>query len=189
MTTSDEARGELLVSLARSVLEHRLLGRVPPSQETAPWLDEPGAVFVTLMLHGELRGCVGSLEATSPLGQDVAANAVAAALRDPRFPPVSPDEVEELSIEISVLEAPEPWPVASEAEVLEGLRPGIDGLILEHAGGRATFLPQVWDQLPESASFLRQLKRKAGLSAAAWDDSFRLSRYRVAKWRESKDRP
>lgn len=180
-------RGETLLALARAALEQRLLGRDPPAGEPAPWLRQPGAVFVTLTVDGHLRGCVGSLEAERPLVEDLRANAVAAALRDPRFPPVTADELPRIRIEVSELSPPRPLVAGTEAEALEKLRPGVDGLILEHAGGRSTFLPQVWEQLPDPITFLRHLKRKAGMPAEGWDDSIRLARYRVDKWKESKE--
>lgn len=136
--------------------------------ESHPWLDEPGASFVTLTKHGSLRGCIGTLEAYRPLGRDVAGHAVDAAVRDPRFWPVTADEYPELDIEVSVLSEPEPMPVADRAGLERMLRPGVDGLVLADRGGRhrATFLPQVWDELPEPHDFVAHLLAKAGLPAS-----------------------
>ncbi|KFJ00065.1 hypothetical protein BSTEL_1115 [Bifidobacterium stellenboschense] len=155
-----------------------------------PWLDEPGASFVTLTEGGELRGCIGTLEAHQPLGRDVAEHAVDAASRDPRFLPVAVEEYPLLDVEVSVLSEPEPilvvtpeWrrdddgrmtavpsehPVRSRNELERALRPGKDGLILTERDGRrrATFLPQVWEQLPNPHEFVAHLLAKAGLPAA-----------------------
>lgn len=140
-------------------------------------LQLPGASFVTLNKHGKLRGCIGSLEAHQPLIQDVAEHAFDAAYRDPRFPPLSEHEVAQLDIHISILTPPEPMEFDSEADLLKQIQPGEDGLILEYAYHRGTFLPSVWDSLPEKQQFLQQLKRKAGLPAAFWDTGIRVSRY------------
>ena len=148
----------------------------------APWLREPGASFVTLHLDDELRGCIGTIDPHRPLGQDVAWNARAAAYRDPRFPPVSAVELPRLQVEVSVLSPREPLPAASEAEALSKLRPGIDGIALEYGAMSATFLPQVWESLPEPADFLGHLRRKAGLPARFWHPDVRLSRYVVEKY-------
>lgn len=138
-----------------------------------PWLDEPGASFVTLTKNGRLRGCIGTLEAYRPLGRDVAAHAVDAAVRDPRFWPVTAREYPELDIEVSVLSTPEPMPIAGRDELERTLRPGVDGLVLADRGGRhrATFLPQVWDELPDPHDFVSHLLAKAGLPASYdWRD-------------------
>ena len=115
---------------------------------------EPGAVFVTLKREGRLRGCIGSLTARRPLVEDVADNAYGAAFRDPRFPPLIPEEAVDLELHISLLTPPEPFPVRDREDLLERLRPGEDGLILEDPPRRSTFLPQVWDMLPQPQEFL-----------------------------------
>lgn len=150
-----------------------------------PWLDTPGAAFVTLTQQGALRGCIGSLTAYRPLREDVADNAVNAALCDPRFPPLSARELAETRIEVSVLSEPEPYPFTHRADAVSGLRPGVDGLILEYGSHRGTFLPQVWDSLTEPDDFLAHLVRKAGLPAGWWDDDARLSRYTVKAFEET----
>ncbi len=176
-------RGPVLLALARgSLVEALHLGRCPELRE--PWLEEPGACFVTLHRSGALRGCVGSIEAHRPLRDDVRANARAAAFSDTRFAPVTADELPQLDIEVSLLSAPEPLPVTSEADALRLLRPGQDGVVLEWGHHRATFLPQVWEQLPDPRDFLAQLRRKAGLPQGFWDPEVRLSRYQVEKWEE-----
>lgn len=130
---------------------------------------ELGAVFVTLTKDGVLRGCIGSLQAVEPLKISVAKNAVHAALRDPRFPAVTAEELPKLHIGISLLTPPKSLAYSHADSLLQTLRPGVDGVILMGPGGAgATFLPQVWHQLPEPAHFLSQLCRKAGLAADAW---------------------
>jgi uncharacterized protein len=137
------------------------------------------ASFVTLRVQGELRGCVGTVDARRALVEDIAWNAHAAAFRDPRFPPVSRSELEALDVHLSVLSAPEPVHAGSERELIAQLRPHIDGLVIEAGPFRGTFLPAVWDQLPEPVDFLRQLKRKAGLPADYWSATLAVSRYTV----------
>lgn len=149
----------------------------PPPAWLAGRLAEPGASFVTLRAAGELRGCIGSLTARRALGLDVAANARAAALDDRRFPPLGSQELAQLAIEISLLTPPEALPVRSRRELLAALRPGVDGLVLEEDGHRATFLPAVWEQLPDPEAFVGQLERKAGLRAGSWSPARRLYRY------------
>lgn len=144
-----------------------------------PDLREQRATFVTLTLAGELRGCVGMLEAVRPLITDVSENAYAAAFRDPRFAPVSADEADKLHIHVSILSEPEPVSFNSEEDLIAQLRPGVDGLVLQEGRYRGTFLPSVWDSLPEPHDFLRHLKRKAGLSVEYWSDSVAVSRYTV----------
>ncbi len=176
----DEADRERLLQLTAASIAHGLAyGRslpVNPADYPAR-LREPGAAFVTLHLHGRLRGCIGSLEAYRPLVEDVAENAFAAAFRDPRFPPVTQAEFPHLDIEVSVLSPPEPLPVRSEAELLTKIRPGVDGLILEEGMRRGTFLPAVWESLPDPRSFVSQLKLKAGLPLDYWSDTLRVYRY------------
>jgi AmmeMemoRadiSam system protein A len=150
-----------------------------------PWLLEPGATFVTLRRGEELRGCVGSIEAFRPLGEDVRRNAVAAALRDTRFPPLAPEELDEVEVEVTLLSPPEPMRFDSEADALAQLRPGEDGLLLSWGNHRSTFLPQVWESLPRPEAFLESLKRKAGLAPDFWHRDLRLSRYTAVHWCES----
>ncbi len=142
-----------------------------------PRLVEPGASFVTLTRGGRLRGCMGRLEASRPLAEDVAANARASAWFDPRFPPVEPGELADLALDISVLAPSVPLPAASEADLVAALRPGIDGLIVREGERRATYLPAVWAQFADPREFVTQLKRKAGLAPGHWSDSIRFERY------------
>ena len=177
----DRDRGSVLLAIAREsiVRGDDAAALVANGHE---WLRPPGASFVTLRLDDELRGCIGSIDARRPLGEDVARNAHAAAYRDPRFPPVSPLELPHLQVEVSVLSPREPLAVASESEALERLRPGVDGIALEYGAASATFLPQVWESLPEPEAFLDALRRKAGLPARFWHPSLHLSRYTVEKF-------
>ena len=177
-------RGPTLLAIARGAIAEPL-GEAAPPFELANWLQEPGSSFVTLMLHGELRGCIGSLSAQRPLAEDVAFNARAAAFQDTRFEPLSLNEFFKTDIEVSLLSAPEPIAFESQTHLLSLLRPGVDGVILEYGWWRGTFLPQVWEQLPGPQAFLAHLKQKAGLPHDFWADEIRFSRYTVTKWRES----
>jgi len=192
----EEAHGRELISIARRAIGDAL-GRSPggfgdadprPAAH-APWLREVRASFVTLKKEGELRGCIGSLEAHRPLAEDVGANARAAAFQDPRFARLSAGEFESLEIEVSVLSRPSPIVFEDHASLVRQIVPGEDGLILEHGSGRSrrrgTFLPQVWESLPAPEEFVSQLKRKAGLPSETRTTACTVRRYRVRKWRES----
>jgi AmmeMemoRadiSam system protein A len=178
----DAEQRRTLLDLARRSIAHGLAeGRALPVavDDYDPALRARRAAFVTLHEQGRLRGCIGHLEAVQPLVGDVAENAFAAAFRDPRFPPVTAEELDELHIEISVLTSPRPLAFSSEADLLAKLEPGRDGLILEDGRARGTFLPTVWETLPGPAEFLRHLKLKAGLPPDHWSDTLRVSRYRT----------
>ncbi len=151
---------------------------VEPEKFSIP-LQQQRASFVTLHKNGQLRGCIGHLEATQPAVADVAVNAYSAAFEDPRFPPVSRTELPLLELHISLLTPAEPLQVGSEEELINRLQPGVDGLILEDGYHRGTFLPSVWEQLPDPRAFITQLKLKAGLPANHWSESLRVSRYRT----------
>lgn len=180
----DPALGSALLARARNAIADALdlPTRAEPRHAA---LARPGATFVTLQQRGELRGCIGSLEPYRPLEEDVRANALAAAFRDPRFEPVAAHEVASLHIEVSLIGAAQPLAVRDEAEAHRRLRPHVDGVILEWRGRRATFLPQVWEQLGRPDAFLRALKRKAGLAADFWAADLQLHRYEVRKFRET----
>ncbi len=183
MHSPEERR--ILLDVAAASIRHGLETGRPLSirlEEYPESLREPGAAFVTLNLDGQLRGCIGSLEARRPLVEDVAENAFAAAFRDPRFPPLRPEEYPRLEYHISILSPPEPMTVTSEADLLQQLRPGVDGLVLIEGARRATFLPSVWEQLPDPRQFLAHLKMKAGLPADYWSDSLRFERYTVEEF-------
>lgn len=175
--------GSTLLKLARNAIASRFDAAAEPPEDL-PELHRPGATFVTLTQAGELRGCIGSLEAHRPLGDDVQDNACSAAFRDPRFPPLTARELPITRVEVSLLTPPQPLPVADEKDALSRLRPNIDGLIFSARGRRATFLPQVWEQLPKAADFLAHLRRKAGLPADYWGPDVRLETYQVQKWKE-----
>ncbi len=150
----------------------------------ATFLDQPAATFVTLKKDGHLRGCIGSLQVHRSLREDIQANAQAAAFRDPRFEALKFEELRAIRIEVSLLSPLDPIEFSDEADLLRKLRPGDDGLVLDHGGQRGTFLPQVWDTLPTAEAFLRELKRKAGLPRDFWDARIRVSRFSVDKWAE-----
>ncbi|MCI4679171.1 AmmeMemoRadiSam system protein A [Rhodoblastus acidophilus] len=179
----NENRGPVLLGLARASIASAFAPAACADQ-TASWLRDNGACFVTLMQDGDLRGCIGSIEAYRPLLEDVTANARASAFRDPRFPPLGADELDSTRIEVSLLSAREPLPARSEAEALERIRPHVDGIVLEWGRHRGTFLPQVWEALPDGRDFLGHLKLKARLPKDFWSDEIRLYRYQVAKWSE-----
>lgn len=175
----------LLNQIALESIKHGLETGQPMSLDlsTLPEkLAEPGAAFVTLNRNGQLRGCIGSLEAYRPLAADVADNAYSAAFRDPRFPPLQASELDGLDLHISVLGKPEPMHFRSETDLVSQLKPGEDGLILEDGYHRGTFLPSVWESLPNPADFLRHLKQKAGLPPDHWSDAVKISRYRTESW-------
>jgi AmmeMemoRadiSam system protein A len=179
MTLNPQERVTLL-DLARRSIAHGLARNTPLPVDPADYpeaLRTQLAAFVTLHLSGELRGCIGHLEAVQPLVRDVAENAYAAAFRDPRFSPVTAQELPELAVHISVLTRPEPMTFGSEAELLAQIRPGVDGLILTEGRARGTFLPAVWESLPRPQDFLNHLKRKAGLPADHWSDRVQVARY------------
>jgi len=178
--------GTVLLPIARAAISSAL-GVVQAADESAPWLANPGACFVTLTQHGQLRGCIGSLHAHRALLDDLKNNAVAAALHDPRFMPLTVAELGNTNIEVSLLTPPQPMTFKDETDALSQLRPGVDGVIFEFAGYHSTFLPQVWEQLPQPQQFMAHLKHKAGLPADLWDDGVKLSRYTVSKWREAEN--
>ena len=177
-----DALGRSLVAAARHSIA-QALGQPAPQADPMPdhpALRRPGATFVTLRdADGRLRGCVGQLEATRALHDDVRANARAAALADRRFEPLRAHEWPGTRVEVSLLEPAEPLPASSEAEAVAALRRGVDGVIFEWRGTRVTLLPQVWRQVPDAAGFIAALKRKAGLAADFWSAEVRLSRYAV----------
>lgn len=191
--------GEQLLGIARGAIEVRLSG-TPTAQipladiarraARPDWLMSPGASFVTLVQDERLRGCIGTLVPHRSLYEDVAHNAVAAALHDPRFPPLSSVDLGQTVIEVSVLSDRVPLSHSSEQSVLEALRPGTDGVVLE-AGplNRATFLPQVWEELPDPRDFLEHLKLKAGLASDWWSDEARVEVYTVEAWIEGAPEP
>jgi len=180
---ADRELGRALIGHARNAIGARF-SIAAAALVHQPALDQPGATFVTLMQDGELRGCVGSLEARRALSDDVRANALAAAFRDPRFPPLVAHEFALTTVEVSLLSSPQPLAVADEADLVRQLRPGVDGIVLQYEHRRATFLPQVWETLPEPREFVAALKRKAGLQENFWAPGMNVARYTVIKWKE-----
>lgn len=176
-------RGPTLLAIARAEIEKQF-GLRRNVDESAPWLAEPGATFVTLTEQEALRGCIGTLEAHRPLLLDVKENAVAAAFRDPRFPPLMQDELALIRVEVSLLDKPQPMAFQDERDALAQLRSGVDGVIFRFQHYRSTFLPQVWEQLPDPGEFMAHLKNKAGLPGDFWSPEVQLSRYHVEKWKE-----
>jgi uncharacterized protein len=179
---TDSLGSALLVRARNAIAED--LGLPTEHEPTVDGLQEPGAVFVTLTQGGDLRGCIGSLEAWRPLDVDVRSNARAAAFSDPRFPPLAEGELPRTRVEVSLLSPPSPIVFKDEEDAIRQLRPGVDGVIFECAGHRGTFLPQVWESLPERRVFFTHLKRKAGLPPDYWGPGVRLYRYEVRKWKE-----
>ncbi|HMY48521.1 MAG TPA: AmmeMemoRadiSam system protein A [Rhodocyclaceae bacterium] len=179
-----DALGPVLLAHARAAIADALgLPHAPAPED--PRLSERRASFVTLTRAGELRGCIGSLSAHRPLGEDVRANAAAAALKDSRFPPLDAREFDAVRVEVSVLTAPEFLEFRDEADALSQLVPGRDGVIFFNGCQKATFLPQVWAQLPEPRAFLAALKQKARLPVDFWGPNVMIARYEVEKWKES----
>jgi len=179
MSLSDPHR-KLLLELAKDSIAHGLKTGEPLKPELShypPELLVKRATFVTLERNHQLRGCIGMLEAVRPLVEDVAENAFLAAFRDHRFSALEVDEFDDLELHISILSRAEPLTFDSEQALIDQLRPGIDGLILEEGYQRGTFLPSVWESLPEPRQFLRHLKQKAGLFPDYWSDTLKVSRY------------
>lgn len=171
-----------LLAIAKRSIEHGLQTGKPLAINLADFpaeLAELRATFVTLEKNHQLRGCIGMLEALRPLAEDIAKNAYSAAFNDPRFPPLQAGELDGLDIHLSILTPAEPVSFSSEQDLLTQLQPGIDGLILEEGHRRGTFLPSVWESLPEPEQFLRHLKQKAGLPADYWSDTLKVYRYRA----------
>ncbi|MDT8335687.1 MAG: AmmeMemoRadiSam system protein A [Desulfurivibrionaceae bacterium] len=188
----DEEQGRVLLDAARKAIMEKLHLPVPTEKrQTAgdvardPVFLEKQGVFVTLHLEGRLRGCIGSLVGTRPLIDGVRENAVNAACNDYRFEPVPPGELDEIDIEVSVLSEPQPLRYDDVDDLVSRLRPFIDGVIIRKAGATATFLPQVWEQLPDVAEFLSHLCLKAGLSADEWRrGDLAVSTYQVQSFAE-----
>lgn len=177
-------KGRTLLALARAAIATRL-GRPMAPPQAADWLQAPAATFVTLTQQDSLRGCIGTLEPHRSLLADVQANAVAAALRDPRFAPLTLADLDHTEVEVSLLSSTERLQFRDETEARALLHPGTDGVVFSFRHFRGTFLPQVWEQLPTTGEFLAQLKRKAGLPADFWHSDVQLSRYTVQKWKDS----
>jgi AmmeMemoRadiSam system protein A len=176
--------GDLLLGLARASIAERFGGPTVQRPADSAWLEQPGAVFVTLTLEGELRGCVGSASARRPLFDDVMDNAKAAAFEDPRFKPLTADELTRSRIEVSVLSPLEKLEVETEAELLKQLRPGVDGVQIAWGAHRALFIPEMWNQISDPGTFLFYLKRKAGLPGDGWREGTRVHRFTAEAFTE-----
>ena len=179
--------GTVLLGLARESIDYGFENKSPVPvrlEELPAALAEPAATFTTLRLAGALRGCCGRLEASQPLASDVAHSAFTAAFRDPRFEPLRRHEFVAISLEVSVLTPMESMQVADEADLLAQLQPGVDGLVIAEGWRRATFLPKVWESLPEPQRFLGQLKLKCGLAEDYWSSRLEFRRYQTMTYVE-----
>jgi len=187
MGLSSESKQYLLI-LARETISRRLAEKPPLAieLESLPGeLVQPGASFVTLTLDGMLRGCIGSIEPSQPLVLDVRDNALGAAFRDPRFPPLGEEELERVHIEVSVLTPPQPLPYTDAQDLMAKLRPHVDVVIIQRGWRRATFLPQVWEKIPDVRNFLAQLCLKAGLPPDAYRrEALEVFTYQIEKFEE-----
>ncbi|MRJ01988.1 MAG: AmmeMemoRadiSam system protein A [Epsilonproteobacteria bacterium] len=193
MVTDDLKR--VMLHIARAAIREELTGKRELTEEvkerlkaTYPQLAQPGAVFVTINERSSLRGCIGSLVAHRPLLDDLIANAKAAAFGDPRFPPLSPEEFDQITIEISLLGEPKPLEYRDIEELRRKIRPGVDGVVLKLDGRQATFLPQVWEELPDFDQFFAHLCLKAGLPANCLEYHPQIFVYPVEKWSEEEFR-
>ncbi len=179
----DENKGHILLQIARSAIGHKLgLTELFCPQET--WLREKKATFVTLRIEDTLRGCIGTLEAFRPLDEDLRSNAVSAAFSDPRFQPMIKDEFLRILIEASILSKLEPLEFVDENDALAKLRPFQDGVVFQFRQNRSTFLPQVWESLPDPREFMAHLKKKAGVSEYFWGEGIEIFCYSLVKWSE-----
>jgi len=198
MSTSEASKhltddqGRRLVNIARRTIEARLgilaePDKVVPDRDLAdPIYQEKRGTFVTLKIRGQLRGCMGCLTPTETILQGIQRNAINAAFNDPRFPQLTSEELEQAEIDISILTNPQKLAYQGGTELLQKLRPKIDGLIIAKGMARATFLPQVWDQLPNPEDFLAHLCRKAGLHPDEWRaGELDVSTYQVQYFNES----
>lgn len=185
LTTEEK---QILLRLARQALDMGVRGqKIPPLDQKSmpPRLQEQGASFVTLTIRGNLRGCIGALEPYQSLADDVREHAVAAALQDYRFPKVTPEELSQIEVEISRLTIPIPLEYSIPEDLLAKLRPGIDGVLLRDGVRRATFLPQVWEKIPNPAEFLDNLCYKMGDSPELWRKKhLEVSTYQVEEFHE-----
>jgi AmmeMemoRadiSam system protein A len=181
---------QTLLRLAREAMEHSVRGkmlRLPPLDKNSltPILLEYGASFVTLTIHDDLRGCIGALEAYQPLAEDVREHAIAAALEDPRFPPVEESELTRIKLEVSRLTTPYPLEYSSSENLLAKLNPHVDGVILKDDRRRATFLPQVWEKIPNPSDFMNHLCQKMGAKPDLWrDKKLQVLVYQVEEFHE-----
>jgi len=183
-----DKEGKILLSIARNTIEQRLFGQKekrPDGADLSRKFSERRGTFVTLTLHEGLRGCIGHIIPQETLLEGVRLNAINAAFRDPRFPPLSKKEWENVKIEVSILTEPKELVYSDGEDLLNKLRPGLDGVIIKKGHRQATFLPQVWEQLPDKKEFLIHLCMKAGLDEFAWkDERLEVSIYQVQAFEE-----
>jgi AmmeMemoRadiSam system protein A len=185
-------QGNALVALARKTIQENLGVQIPVNPKLTTDLADDAlkfktGTFVTLTIGGRLRGCIGSLEGREPMVDGVKHNAVNAAFHDPRFPALTKKELDKIHIEVSVLTDPKPLAYTDAKDLLKKLRPGIDGVIIAQGYASATFLPQVWEQLPDKEEFLAHLCMKAGLSSDAWKrNMLEVRTYQVEYFEEEK---
>lgn len=184
LTDSHTEAASTLLPIARAAIAGPL-GTPLDADESAPWLRQHGASFITLNLAKKLRGCIGSLQAHRPLLNDVKANACAAAFKDPRFKPLTAAEYEKIDIEISLLSPLSALIFSDEASALAQLKPQVHGVIFQYGHHRSTYLPQVWDNFSDPTMFMATLKQKAGLPPNFWEPGIEIHVYTVAKLRES----
>lgn len=166
-----EEEGRYLLEVARQTIEQELFARKeqnPPESETSPKFSEKRGTFVTLTIQGGLRGCIGHIIPQESLIEGVRVNAINAAFRDPRFRPLTKEEWKRVRIEVSILTEPKPVSYSDADDLLNKIRPGVDGVILKKGFYQSTFLPQVWEQLPKKEEFLTHLCLKAGLDGDEW---------------------
>ncbi len=187
----DENLKKIMLNIARIAIKEEFMGHKELNDEVKkklvamyPQLGEPGAVFVTINERSSLRGCIGSLVPHRPLIDDIIENAKAAAFADPRFPPLSPEEFDQITIEISVLGEPKPLEYSDIEDLKRKIRPGIDGVVLQLDGHQATFLPQVWEELPDFDQFFAHLCMKAGLPPNCLEYHPKILVYQVEKFSE-----
>ncbi len=186
----EDLQGTELLRLARGSIEYGLVHREPLPVHYDDWpqaLIDLGASFTTLSVEGQLRGCRGTIEALRPLAEDVSRSAFLAAFEDPRFDPVGEDELDAITLEVSVLSPLETISFVDEADLLQSLKPGADGLVIFADGRRATFLPKVWEMLPEPSQFLAALKQKCGLARHYWSERLEFQRYRTTLYTEQRN--
>lgn len=182
---TDGLDGRLLLSFARTAIAERFGGPKVQRPPRHSWLDQPRAVFVTLKVQGELRGCIGQLVARLPLFEAVQEAARSAAFTDPRFFPLEPEELPRVRIDVSALSPLEPLEVKDEEDLLAKLRPGVDGVVLSHEFRSGLFIPEMWKQLPEPREFIALLKRKAGFPRHAWLPGTTVQRFTAEHWEEA----
>lgn len=183
-------QGTALVQLARKTIYERLGLKAENPElnlEKEPALQENAGTFVTLTIDGQLRGCIGSLTADEPIVSGIKRNALNAAFQDPRFPPLTREEAERVGVEVSVLTEPQPLVYKNAKDIPAQLRPNVDGVIIQKGLARATFLPQVWEQLPDKEVFLEHLCTKAGLPPNAWEhQDLKVFTYQVQSFESKK---